>query len=432
MDALVIADMDGAGLSVLGLGVPPPLIPIAGRPLIEFTFDELSRAGVRRAVVAVSRCPEVFRELFGDGSRWGVELEFMLTRGEEDARRLEARCVRRLGPTFLSLRADVLRDTAALPRFLQAHAGGGAERASAAPDDPGLRVAGGAGEACGPVDIGTAVAVRDPEGLLTAALGVASERFGPLDLPLARAGNGVRMGNNAEVPESCIAGPGVLVGRSARVHPGARLGEGALVSDEAFVDAGAEIRSSVVMPGTYVGCGMLLENCIAVGDRVFRPSAGTVQIDEESWLAALPGTRADWEVVPLAQKAAALLLLAALSPLLLAAEVLARAGLLSVRRPLLLANAAANGSRSVFPARRYGAGPRALRMLPGLMDVLAGRLRLVGARAAASRPSLRAAVSADEAVPFGLLSFAFGLGLDARSARLKEAEIWRRRAGRER
>lgn len=51
--AVVLAAGDGDRLGEHTAGVPKPLIPIAGRPLISYTLEALAEAGVQEAVVVV-------------------------------------------------------------------------------------------------------------------------------------------------------------------------------------------------------------------------------------------------------------------------------------------------------------------------------------------------------------------------------------------
>jgi NDP-sugar pyrophosphorylase family protein len=51
-------------------------MPVGGRPVLELVLRRLRRQGVTRVTLAVSYLEELIRSNFGDGSRFGVELEY--------------------------------------------------------------------------------------------------------------------------------------------------------------------------------------------------------------------------------------------------------------------------------------------------------------------------------------------------------------------
>ena len=68
---MVLAAGLGTRLRPLTNAIPKPLVPIANRPLLEYTFALLARAGVREAIVNTHHLPELFeaglRELDASG-----------------------------------------------------------------------------------------------------------------------------------------------------------------------------------------------------------------------------------------------------------------------------------------------------------------------------------------------------------------------------
>lgn len=65
--AFVLGAGLGTRLKTLTRHRPKPLIPVAGRPLIAYAFDQLLKAGVRRLVVNTHHCAPVYRRYFPDG-----------------------------------------------------------------------------------------------------------------------------------------------------------------------------------------------------------------------------------------------------------------------------------------------------------------------------------------------------------------------------
>ena len=54
-----------------------PMIRIAGRPILESILDGLHNAGVHEALVVVHHEQQALRDHFGDGSDFGMSLEYV-------------------------------------------------------------------------------------------------------------------------------------------------------------------------------------------------------------------------------------------------------------------------------------------------------------------------------------------------------------------
>lgn len=75
MLAVILAAGVGGRLGDLTGAVPKPLVPLNGRPLLDYTLDSLAAAGVRRAVVVTGYRGMQVREAFArDGNGRGVPL----------------------------------------------------------------------------------------------------------------------------------------------------------------------------------------------------------------------------------------------------------------------------------------------------------------------------------------------------------------------
>jgi N-acetyl-alpha-D-muramate 1-phosphate uridylyltransferase len=57
--------------------IPKALVEVAGRPFAEHQLDWLRRQGVDRVVFLVGYRGEMIREALGDGSRWGLTIDYL-------------------------------------------------------------------------------------------------------------------------------------------------------------------------------------------------------------------------------------------------------------------------------------------------------------------------------------------------------------------
>jgi NDP-sugar pyrophosphorylase family protein len=76
MKAIVLAAGMGTRLGSLTRHVPKPMLPIAGKPLLEHTIELLRRHGITDIALNLHHRPDVILRHFGSGEPWGVRLRY--------------------------------------------------------------------------------------------------------------------------------------------------------------------------------------------------------------------------------------------------------------------------------------------------------------------------------------------------------------------
>ena len=76
--ALILAAGRGERMRPLTDHTPKPLLPVRGKPMIEWHLEALARAGVREVVINTAWLEEQFPAALGDGSRWGVAIRYSM------------------------------------------------------------------------------------------------------------------------------------------------------------------------------------------------------------------------------------------------------------------------------------------------------------------------------------------------------------------
>jgi MurNAc alpha-1-phosphate uridylyltransferase len=74
--AMLLAAGKGERMRPLTDGRPKPMLPVAGRPLIEYHLERLAAAGIREFVINLGWHGDQIREALRDGSRWGVRIAY--------------------------------------------------------------------------------------------------------------------------------------------------------------------------------------------------------------------------------------------------------------------------------------------------------------------------------------------------------------------
>lgn len=78
MKVVLMAGGRGTRISELFPDIPKPLIPIDGTPVLEREIISLRNQGFTDLILTVSYMHEKIEEYFGDGSKWGVHIEYFV------------------------------------------------------------------------------------------------------------------------------------------------------------------------------------------------------------------------------------------------------------------------------------------------------------------------------------------------------------------
>ena len=76
MLAIILAGGKGTRLKPFTTTIPKPLLPLGDMPIMEVVIRQLAAAGVTRVVLTLGHMAPFFTTLLGDGTRWGVSLEY--------------------------------------------------------------------------------------------------------------------------------------------------------------------------------------------------------------------------------------------------------------------------------------------------------------------------------------------------------------------
>ena len=111
MKAIVLAAGRGKRMRPLSDACPKPLLEVQGKPLIVWHIEALARAGVREIVVNTAWLEAQIVAALGDGSRFGVKLDYSME-GRDHGGALEtaggiAKALPLLGDAFWIVSADI-------------------------------------------------------------------------------------------------------------------------------------------------------------------------------------------------------------------------------------------------------------------------------------------------------------------------------------
>ncbi|TMD05418.1 MAG: nucleotidyl transferase [Chloroflexi bacterium] len=323
MKAVVMAGGEGSRLRPLTSALPKPLVPVAGRPIMEHILLLLRKHHLRDVITTVQYLGSSIRNYFGDGSESGVSLTYSV----EDSPLGTAGSVRlaeaELKDAFLVISGDALTDIdltaavrfhkrrAALATIVLKPVANPLEYGVVVVDDDGAVQRFLEKPSWGEVfsDLAnTGIYILEPEVFKYFKAGQAADWSGDVfpqllkegepifgwvaegywedvgthaaymkanfdclegkvavEIPGVRADNSIWVAEDADVsPDARIDGP-AFVGSSTKLRPGAWINGPAVIGDDCIIETGAKISNSILWNHTYVG-----ENCRLRGAIVCR------------------------------------------------------------------------------------------------------------------------------------------------------------------
>jgi len=76
MQAVILAGGAGTRLWPLTKDTPKPMLDVNGKPFLLYIIEELKRYGIKEYVLCIGYLAEKFKEYFGDGSKFGVKIQY--------------------------------------------------------------------------------------------------------------------------------------------------------------------------------------------------------------------------------------------------------------------------------------------------------------------------------------------------------------------
>ncbi len=104
--ASIFCGGQGTRLRPLTESLPKPMAPIHEKPFLEYLLEQLSEQGIKRFVLLTGYLGKIIQDYFGDGHRWGWQIEYSHGPEEWDTGRRLWEARNQLDARFLLLYSD--------------------------------------------------------------------------------------------------------------------------------------------------------------------------------------------------------------------------------------------------------------------------------------------------------------------------------------
>jgi NDP-sugar pyrophosphorylase family protein len=392
--------------------IPVAMLPLLNKPLIERHITACAEAGFSEILVAIVENPKLLRRFLGNGERWGVNLTTLDFRQEcsyerildkigdssnSDVLIIPAETVINLDLSALTaLHEQANHDVTKVVGKAFSHEVPQAPCPQQGSSTPTASLMTGVVLVKKSVQTGRSgvyehdgewIRIDSPKKLWAANISALHGRFPWLTVGASGANDGKAIGHHCRMADSAtIEGPAFIgdyvnVADGVELKNGCVLGSGVVIAEEAVVDA------SVVLDNTYIGAQANVVGKILAGKFLMNPHTGIgIEVTDPVIIGDVHERLIRPKLKRLTEFLIAVLFLFISSP-----RILFECGVRALkRRPLFdeqlyvmahqqVSIGHTNDARTVKLRRFDDCRPFASK-LPGLLDVIEGRMSLVGVR----------------------------------------------------
>lgn len=120
MHVVIMAGGKGTRIASVASDIPKPMIPVCGKPILEYAIDCLKKQELTDITLIVGHLGHVITEYFGDGSKFGVTIDYIVEDTPLGTAGALVYLKDRIAEDFLLLNGDIIFDVD-FKRFLAYH-----------------------------------------------------------------------------------------------------------------------------------------------------------------------------------------------------------------------------------------------------------------------------------------------------------------------
>lgn len=243
------------------------MLPIVGKPLIEFYVDWCSLSGINDILFVFEDFDEDTINFLSDGSRWGVNISAVTAPPDADRKAVELH-----NSKFINGEPYFYLDGYFFPLYDK-----NSEKISAAQlDCPKIRFIKNGAEECADfpvlpckcIGFGTLGEYFDlnMDMLKNHSAGLIMKGYG--------ADTGVFIGMNDIIPAKAALVPPFVIGDNSQLEEFVQIGPCAIIGDTCIIDKNTKLDETLIFDKTYIGCDLDLKRKIFYANKIIDPVSG--------------------------------------------------------------------------------------------------------------------------------------------------------------
>lgn len=371
--AVLFADRKGAELAPLNEHFAPANLPIGGKCALEFWFEYLCEQKIDKVYLFTGSHSSEIKEQFPSGDHWGFELHYLPSRGEEVPADLIERNRDQLPQQFFAARADIIpqpRNVGSIMHFAQIDLE--VEQSK---------------EMLERLSWTTVLSGAQTPHLLTSLQEYAeiTERILHSKLWCCTP-RGLMLDDHkwTATPEFSndrvdVIDGSLYVGRDTVIDRSVSMDANVSVESGSFIDRGATLKNAIVLPGTYVGQNVTLDNCLAYGSLMVDLKHGIAQqVDDPALLSPISSNARVTRTTNSERFVAAFLMLVSAWAILPVALLFKRRGTNLTSKTTSRSNRGSRKFAIAFESLSFNTRWSSLNNWPKLIHVIDGDMKLFG------------------------------------------------------
>ena len=310
MKAFLIATKELLNVDNLSNSMPAVMMPLLDRPFIQHVVEYLTDQGITDFEVVVCHRPEKIKGLLGNGERWGVNIKYHLVKNPAQSYS-PLQFLKRDQSDVLIANADRLPGLDLKNKDYKTNQFDArlfcTLDTNQPENDESCQWSGWAwlsksflnqmknfdenaiceslqkqGQAVKTEYIKQILSVATLKDLLSSQEKAMTKKFHGLHSLARQVEPGIWLSRNVELQPDVKVLPPVYIGEDCRLIKGCQIGPNTVIGSNCVIDKDSVVKSSIVMPGTYIGEDLELSHALADKNLLINVKIGSeIQVNDE-------------------------------------------------------------------------------------------------------------------------------------------------------
>lgn len=310
MQAIIFANRTGDELAPLNDHYCPARLPIGNKAVIEYTLEDIAKSGITQIKLIISSQAREIESFLCNGEKWGLEIEYFLSKPQEEAGSILKRLALDPDESLLLVRGDIFRSPS-ISQFIDFSKEFPSDfvQAKMESQNAGMMLLPAALPYLADIDWpffshfdstsvvtlvlhGRSFMLDSFHSYMDANLCLAKNELPTLtpserSYLSANAQQDFYVGTKAHTGDLTSQNGWGIIGNNCRIEEKVQLKESVVIGSNCLIDKESSIENSLILPNTYVGERLEVKNSILCQDLLINlQHLGVIQIKDQALIGA--------------------------------------------------------------------------------------------------------------------------------------------------